>query len=38
MQCFTADPVIAIDRAACSAVDAMPDPRDTPELLRIEMD
>src|SRR5260370_4340496 len=38
MQRFPADAVMAIDRAARSAGDAMPDPRDTPKLLGVEMD
>src|SRR5436190_1079821 len=38
MQRFPADAVMAIDHAARSAGDAMPDPGDTPKLLGIEMD
>src|SRR4051794_32574872 len=38
MQRFPADAVMAIDRAARSTGDAMPDPRDTPKLLGIKMD
>src|SRR5205814_3474311 len=37
MQRFPADTVMAIDRAARSTGDAMPDPRNTPKLLGIKM-